>query len=319
MPENSPYDTWPQAIDICNSKIIKFPSYIFLCGGPPAKDEDHIKSCRSLFYKFACDNNCFYFDEIVLAEEVFSYFQHSSYEDLLSFEQDLAHLCALTIVFSESAGSVAEIGAFSVLSPIKDKLLLVIHEKFSYKESFIWQGPAMHLKRFADSANRSSPIAVYRWKISKNDRDFLGPKDFQAASDLSETIETALRSRPKSALIDPEDRGHIMLLILGILEIVQIALLKDIYNLLSALGVVERKKSIEQMLSLLVSLGLVVQQPYSSQLFFIAPSENERIQWSYAKDARRKGSTPWISIFNQHYKDFEKRKYLALKTFYSAE
>ena len=116
--------------------------YIFLCGGR-ISDSDHQEflSCRDLFYSYINKNGCSFCKDIVLAEKIFEYFDHSEYQDLLHFERDLAELSSLTVIFSESPGSIAELGSFSVLNTIQERLLVVMHQDDTHQESFIWRGP----------------------------------------------------------------------------------------------------------------------------------------------------------------------------------
>ena len=124
---------------------MRFPGFILLCGGGISEAGGAFKSCRDIFLSHIRSHDCSFRDKVVLAEQVFQYFKHSAYKDLLRFEQDLAGLSSLTVIFSESAGSIAELGSFSVLKPIQDRLLVVMHEDDADKESFIWRGPACYL------------------------------------------------------------------------------------------------------------------------------------------------------------------------------
>jgi hypothetical protein len=49
----------------------------------------------------------------VLAEDAFRLFRDSDYSDLISFEEDLARIASVVLVIAESAGSLAELGAFA--------------------------------------------------------------------------------------------------------------------------------------------------------------------------------------------------------------
>ncbi len=86
--------------------------------------------------------------DILQIEEIQEFFDKDSpYIDLIEFEKDIAQICELVILFSESPGSFTELGSFSVFREICEKLLLVIQGKFLSRPSFITQGPIANLRR----------------------------------------------------------------------------------------------------------------------------------------------------------------------------
>lgn len=169
-------------------------------------------SCRDIFLNHILCKNYPFSSQIILAEEIFTYFNHSSYKDLLTFEEDLADLSSLTVIFSESPGSIAEFGSFSVLDSIRDKLLVVLHENDTDKESFIWRGPAMHLIERAKKYSRENPITIYNWKAKTRTPSHMNIEDFSDAEDLADMINAFVKSRPKIVSFQPDDHGHIVTL-----------------------------------------------------------------------------------------------------------
>jgi len=159
--------------DLTKTRVVRFPSFIFLCGGPTSEIKDNFGSCRDIFYRYINENLCSFHGNIVLAEKTFDYFKHSSYRDLLHFERDLAELSVLTVIFSESPGSIAEVGTFAVLDTIQEKLLIILHQDDADKESFIWRGPAMYLKERARESGKYDPITVYNWRKKSGNDDII--------------------------------------------------------------------------------------------------------------------------------------------------
>ena len=131
------------------------------------------KSCRDIFYRYITRSECLFRENVILAEQVFRYFEHSSYQDLLRFERDLAELSVLTVIFSESAGSIAELGSFAVLKTVQERLLVVMHEDDAYEKSFIWRGPVLYLKELAKVNGKPDPITVYNWRKKSRSDDIL--------------------------------------------------------------------------------------------------------------------------------------------------
>ena len=251
------YTEWISAVDLTKTRIVKFPSYIFLCGGPFSKDQGKFLSCRDIFYSYINKNSCSFRENIIRAEEVFEYFDHSDYRDLLCFERDLAELSALTVLFSESPGSIAELGSFAVLETIQERLLVVMHQDDAHGKSFIWRGPVLFLKHLAESNRKKDPITIYNWQKKKDDNGYFNPGDFSDAVDLAETIEAIISKRPKTVSFRKKQLGHIMLLIICFLKIVQLATLEEIIFMLKGFGIEQELKTVKQHLSLLKSLRLI--------------------------------------------------------------
>lgn len=247
---------------------------------------------------------------------MFKYFEHSDYQDLLGFERDLAELSSLTVLFSESPGSIAELGSFSVLKTIQERLLVVMHQDDAHQESFIWRGPVMFLKNLAKSNKKEDPITIYNWKKKKDDNGYFNTGDFSDALDLTETIEAIIGKRPKTVSFRKKQLGHIMLLIICSLKIVQIAILKEIVFILNSFGIDHEEKTVKQYLSLLKSLGLIVLHPYRNYEFYIAAPQSDWFSWSYdTKTAKIRDADRWVNQFIEFYEDNQKEKIRALRSY----
>ncbi len=310
------YTEWISAIDLTKTRIVKFPSLIFLCGGPISNDQGKFLSCRDIYYSYINKNNCSFRKNIIRAEEVFEYFDHSDYQDLLRFERDLAELSSLTVLFSESPGSIAELGSFAVLNTIRERLLVVMHQNDAYQESFIWRGPVLSLKNLAKSNRKEDPIAIYNWQKKKDDNGYFNTGDFSDAVDLTETIEAIIGKRPKTVNFSKKQLGHIMLLIICALKIVQIATLGEIVFILKGFGIEQKVKTVKQHLSLLKSLGLIVLNPYRNYDFYLAAPQSDWFSWSYdTKTAKIRDADRWANQFIKFYEDNQKEKIRALRSY----
>lgn len=247
---------------------------------------------------------------------MFKYFEHSDYQDLLRFESDLAELSSLTVLFSESPGSIAELGSFAVLDTIQERLLVVMHQDDAYQESFIWRGPALSLKNLAKSKGKENPITIYNWQKKKDDNGYFNTGDFSDAVDLAETIEAIISKRPKTVRFSKKQLGHIMLLIICFLKIVQIATLEEIVFILKGFGIDQELKTVKQHLSLLKSLGLIVLEPYRNYVFYLSAPQSGWFSWGYdTKTAKIRDDDHWATQFIEFYKDNQKEKFRALRSY----
>lgn len=310
------FTEWISAVDLTKTRIVKFPSFIFLCGGPISNDQEKFLSCRDIFYSYINKNSCSFRENIIRAEEVFEYFDHSDYQDLLRFERDLAELSSLTVLFSESPGSIAELGSFAVLNTIQERLLVIMHQDDAHRESFIWRGPVLFLKNLAKSNRKEDPITIYNWQKKKDDNGYFNTGDFSDAVDLAETIEAIISKRPKTVSFSKKQIGHIMLLVICFLKIVQLTTLEEIIFILKGFGIKQKLKTVKQHLSLLKSLGLIVLKPYRNYEFYLAAPQNDWFSWSYdTKTAKNRDIDRWVTQFIEFYEYNQKEKFRALRSY----
>jgi hypothetical protein len=98
-------------------------SVIFLCGGPISSVVEPIPlSLRDAFLKIL-ENPVLKGRDLIQAEDItpqISFF--NKYENILDFETDLAQIVELIILFCESEGSLAELGAFAMINEIALRL-----------------------------------------------------------------------------------------------------------------------------------------------------------------------------------------------------
>ena len=318
------YTEWITSIDLTNTRIVNFPSYIFLCGGPISNQNNKYSSCRDIFYNYIKIKNLSFSNYVIRAEKIFDYFDESYYNDLLCFEKDLAELSSLTVLFSESPGSIAELGSFAVLPTIQERLLIVLHQDYADDRSFIWRGPVLFLKNLAISNKKENPITIYNWKNKKDVDEYFVLDDFSDAVDLAETIETILRKKPKTASFSKKKVSHVMLLIISFLKVAQLATLEEIVYILKNFKIDQELdkakdnllKIVKQYLSLLKSLKLIDLKRYRNYEYFHASSQTNWISWGYnTKTAKIRDADRWTSVFLNHYEKNEIEKYRALHSY----
>ena len=311
------YSEWVSVVDLTKTRIVKFPAFIFLCGGRISSGTSlKFLSCRDFFYSYINKNDCSFSQNVLLAEKVFEYFEHSEYQDLLLFERDLAELSVLTIIFSESPGSIAELGSFSVLPTIQERLLVVMHQNDTHQKSFIWRGPVSYLKNLARSNGTDDPITIYNWGKNKDEHGEIIVEDFSDAIDLSETIESIISTRPKTVAFQKYRLGHIMLLIICSLKIVHLATLEEIVFILKQFGIDEEPKTVKQHLSLLKSLSLIVLKPYRNYEFYLASPQTDWFSWGYDTRAPgKRNADRWAHQFIEFYEENQKEKIRALRSY----
>jgi len=134
-------DEFADALDPSKVHVLSPTQFVFLCGGrmtdlgvqPPV-------SLRDAFYKIV-EFEPLKGAGVVRAEDIEAlHIARANYSDLLSFELDLAQLAKLTVIFSESHGSLAELGAFCLIPEIAKRMLVLIRSDHYEESSFIRLG-----------------------------------------------------------------------------------------------------------------------------------------------------------------------------------
>lgn len=127
------------------TKFITYPKFVFLCGKAFLSSDEYDKSNRGIIDKYLTTKSKDVF--IVLSEKLWEDSFNSSI-DLLTFEEFLAEVSDVIILFVESPGSFCELGAFAYADKLfSGKLIIVIDEKYKEDKSFIITGPTAKAKK----------------------------------------------------------------------------------------------------------------------------------------------------------------------------
>ena len=142
-------------------RVSRPSKFMFLCGGYIEKDQNaRPVNLRDYLFRVRQIANRY---DIVLAEKATQLFRDSDYNDLISFEEDIARIASVVLVIAESPGSLAELGAFTANDTIRNALRVVIQQQHEIAESFVRYGPIERIKK-AKRAN----LAVYPWRMHAN-------------------------------------------------------------------------------------------------------------------------------------------------------
>src|SRR5579871_634344 len=102
-----------KSVDIPQCRVQNTPRFIFLCGGMTRTSGRHYASARDYFFRYIKANDTALLKRVRLAESINNWFDNDIFEDLLELEVILADCSDLTLLFVESPGSIAELGAFA--------------------------------------------------------------------------------------------------------------------------------------------------------------------------------------------------------------
>lgn len=259
-------------LDPQGCRLIKLPHRIWVFGGPCRRNpSDPFESTRDAFLDrtLTAYPSAGWFGDIDKPENYPDWIHFSGYSDLLEFERDACYLSRAIILFAESPGSIAELGALVLDGNISEYLYVVvasIYQKDDYRNSFINLGP---LKRVDDAG----ALCV----VNASKASVFGDDDFVTIKD---DFSAWLPRQAASAKLDPNNPMHALLLIADFVDL-QLVATKD--QILKFVGYFE------------VEIGKATLEKYLSLLCFFRYIDVERRgggQYFYVR--RRDSNAPWM-------------------------
>lgn len=262
-----------QDLDAERLRVSKPSRFIFLCGGPVVEEQSVPTSpcMRDYLYR---KKRLGKFAQIVLAERAVELFRDTSYDDLISFEEDIAKIASLVLVISESPGSLAELGAFATAPVINQALRIISHEQYEEDNSFIRHGPMRRVK------NRSSgSLAFFPWKMGKN--GIVKASANRHFDSMKQYILDELGRVPKSqTLNDLAETGSIYV-IYWIIYLSLAITIEDLASVARILGIACPKDQIENYIYCMRVAGWVDKVVYSDREYFYSNSANDPFDYAF--------------------------------------
>ncbi|RAN37015.1 retron St85 family effector protein [Hyphomonas pacifica] len=229
---------------------IQYPEdVVFLCGGQMNDNRTSFSSLRDVINKKAKD--IFEDKQVLLAERVATAFDARLFDDLLELEAHIASISRLVLLVSESAGSIAELGAFSQIEEIRENLLVYIHSQHFQENSFIRDGPIRYLLNKDEQS-----VQEFNWL--KTSRGGVHKKSAEKISaPIKSSIKQFLGKLPRTGKFQDNRIGHDILLVAGIVQLLRCSKIREIRNALTILGREKDEKKVKQILFCLTLFGWV--------------------------------------------------------------
>lgn len=207
---------------------------VLLCGGKYGDIGDPVpKSLRDAFLK-ALPPKPLRDRELIQAEDITKQYDfHKSYDDILIFETDLAQIVELIIIFCESAGSLAELGAFSMIDEIMKRLFVVIKEEHWNEPSFVKLGP---LRRIEREVGREAIHVIADHDVGLEGKSAAKVDKKKLVEMLEGPLERRVNTVREPTTFDPHRAGHVIKLIVGLVQEYGALTLREISWLLKVLG-----------------------------------------------------------------------------------
>lgn len=310
----------PYAEDFDTERIHVYSAteVVFLCGGPFSDiSEPTPRSLRDAFLKildFAPLR-----DRVLLqAEEItsaFSFFH--DYDNILDFETDLAQVVELIILFCESEGSLAELGAFAMIDEIAQRLFVIVRHDHWDELSFVKLGP---LRRLENKFGRASIYVLEESDVGMEGDDASHVDKDILAGLLNAPLSARLQREREPSTFDPTRSGHIIKLIVGLIQEYGALVLDEIVSLLALLNAGRTNEQVRGYLLCGEAVGWLRKVSRGSNDYFVAVRTRfEAAAIPLKKTAEIKNKTRRRFLIREHWKQADPERHRGIVQVFGAE
>jgi hypothetical protein len=281
-------------------------SVMFLCGGVLGDPSNPPVMFRDAFYRIAKNSELDY--QIILAEQASPLTADAEYRDLLQFEQDIAQVVGLILLFVESAGSLAELGAFAALPTVAPSLLAVVDEYYYEQNSFVKNGPIRFLE---NNFGEEWVVSLERSVVGIDEKGTitnLNAKEFIAS--LKPVIQSRLSMRASWRKVNPEASGDVILIIVGLCQFYGALTIGEIRKYLEQIGVAERR--IGSLIYCAKLLGWIKVVRKGHNIFYVGVAGEPALDFKIDADKNDKDKLRWRTNIRQHWKENDGPRFRAI-------
>lgn len=193
---------------------------------------------------------------ILIAEDVKDW--PSLYGSLSDFMLDIASMCSLVIVISETHSSTAELGMFYNNEIFREKIITIVSEKHFHEPSFIKFG-------ILDPLIEENEDSVLSYKVAIDKPEGLTEDDARSvADDVAKIIE----SFDKTVLFKSDRSEHLTALIYQLVHLFSAVTAKELDDYVALLLRPIGRKKVKQILYTLEEFGFLTQSRTSNQTYY---------------------------------------------------
>lgn len=197
---------------------------VFVCGGTTSDRDPDNWTRRDTFFRIIDDSTSTHKTDAGLdrhnykkAETIDGFLFREHYKDWLTLELDIARISDVTMLFCESPGSFAELGAFVIDQEIVQSLLVIIDQDKFERSSFIRHGIIAFLeKNYPKGSVFVLPVADMGITSSAMKGKDIDLAKFAAAT--GRALDMRLKEPTKHRTFNAKMPGHIIKLITGVVQ-----------------------------------------------------------------------------------------------------
>ncbi len=192
------------------------------------------------------------------------------YSNLVDFEIDITAISQAIIIFSESTGTIAEIGMLSCFTELHKNILIIINEEYIKKEttSFFNLGPIRKIQENMISDELSNIWALDGYLSEEKQNDIF--------SDISNHVYDLITTRNKQDVkLDISSKHHIIILLLDLIDLFPNQTRKFYTSILTDFEIIISNYEFKKIIDLLHLLELIkIKQSGKNTYYLLKEPEN---------------------------------------------
>lgn len=247
---------------------------------------------------------------LMLAEDADPLTDDAGYRDLLAFERDIAQVVGLILLFVESPGSLAELGAFAALSEVAPSLLAVVTDEHYARVSFIKNGPIRYLEHeFGEESVLSLDTEHISWSDGRYDQ--LNLVEFMR--EAMEATKRRLDQLAKYRKLNTRISGHAILLMTGLCQEFGALRAGEIKDYLKQAGFEEiNDERFRNFVYCAELLGWIKKIRKGHNVFYAATDSEHAIQYKFLPGATNSDKDRWRSDLRVYWKNHDVSRFRAI-------
>ena len=270
------------SLNIAKSSVQNRLPQIFLCGGPLPKPGERPASLRAVLLALLEKDHLGLRSSVILAEDAADWYHSPNsphFPNLVDLEEQIGALSTLILLIAESAGSIAELGAFSFIPSLRAKLSVVLEARYQENRSFIMEGPVAMLEKESSTHGGASNWYALDW-LKKTKKPIIHPLHAAKVADkiVRDVLDPAIKALKDKELFRAGKIEHQILLIGDIVSAGGPLLISEILEILGGLNLKIDKKideqKVEEYLFLLKNLGHLSKTRAGNNYFYVPPERD---------------------------------------------
>lgn len=281
-------------LDFEKLRLQRPSKFIFFCGGKISDSSNDASSMRHYLLRQRKIARRLKAD-VILAEAANQLYRDTDYHDLITFEEDIAKISAMVLVIAESAGSLAELGAFASNDITRQSLTIIMQEEFADAESFIRFGPVQRIKKDDDER-----VGFYPWKTNQKGNLIKGSAEPHVKA-IVDFINAGLKRIPATFLYSSAPTIRDFIVVYWVIFLSLAIPLGKLTAFLATILPGETAATVRRKLYCMQLAGWIKVKPYSGTDYYYVTREEDPFKYAFKpgvveKDTARRKSDVALSI-----------------------
>lgn len=253
-------DVFKSLVHPASTRIISLPDIVLVFGGKLGASEE---SARQMFINWLLVNQHPISRLLRTPEQYEDWNNFEGYDNLIDFEREAGSLAKAIVLFSESPGAFAELGAFCMDSILAERLFVVIDEQNYAAGSFIAHGPIKKIE------NHHGGVVC---AVSKMDP----PKDILPELDLvADALSEKINSIPQTTIFNPKQLRDRLLLVMDLVELFGAITVHELQAIMQFMGGDVNRPALERLVKQAERFELISSVKKLAKTYLVSPADRQ--------------------------------------------